>query len=76
MNLNRSSAAWWPHCFSIQLNICREGFHNTGFANNLDACLTERGWDQAEALGRHMYRQACALQRVISVCWFLLSMPG
>lgn len=39
---------------------CREGFHNTGFANNLDACLTDRGWDQAHALGRHMYRQGSA----------------
>lgn len=36
---------------------CSEGFHNVGFSQNLDACLTERGWDQAHTLGRHMYSQ-------------------
>lgn len=35
-----------------------EGFHNVGYSNNLDAQLTERGWDQAHALGRHMRGQA------------------
>lgn len=34
-----------------------EGFHNVGYSQNLDARLTERGWDQAHALGRHMYSQ-------------------
>jgi phosphohistidine phosphatase SixA len=36
--------------------LCRsEGFHNVGYSQNLDARLTERGWDQAHALGRHVY---------------------
>ena len=28
-----------------------------GYNQNLDAQLTERGWDQAHALGKHMYGQ-------------------
>ncbi|PRW60329.1 phosphoglycerate mutase [Chlorella sorokiniana] len=48
-----------PYCNTKVIHFIRhgEGFHNVGFANNLDACLTERGWDQAQALGRHMYSQ-------------------
>lgn len=34
-----------------------EGFHNVGYSGNLDACLTERGWDQAHTLGRHVRSQ-------------------
>lgn len=31
-----------------------EGFHNIGLIT-LDSHLTEKGWAQAHALGRHMY---------------------
>jgi hypothetical protein len=49
-----------PYCNTKVIHFIRhgEGFHNVGYSNNLDAQLTERGWDQAHALGRHMYSQA------------------
>jgi hypothetical protein len=31
-----------------------EGFHNIGFADNLDAHLTPRGWAQTAALQQHL----------------------
>ncbi|PSC75000.1 phosphoglycerate mutase [Micractinium conductrix] len=48
-----------PHCNTKVIHFIRhgEGFHNVGYSNNLDACLTERGWDQAQTLGRHFFSQ-------------------
>ncbi|EFN59905.1 hypothetical protein CHLNCDRAFT_29140 [Chlorella variabilis] len=48
-----------PFCNTKVIHFIRhgEGFHNVGYSQNLDARLTERGWDQAHALGRHMYSQ-------------------
>lgn len=48
-----------PWCNTKTVHFIRhgEGFHNIGHSNNLDACLTERGWDQAHTLGRHMHSQ-------------------
>lgn len=46
-----------PYCNTKVIHFIRhgEGFHNVGYSQNLDARLTERGWDQAHALGRHVY---------------------
>ncbi len=34
-----------------------EGFHNIGWEDNLDAHLTDFGWQQAAALGAHIRAQ-------------------
>jgi hypothetical protein len=57
----------WTCALTCTLAACREGFHNVGFSQNLDAQLTERGWDQAHSLGRHMasHKATAGVQLVV-----------